>query len=54
MAKVQNAHEVQRLWPDRSPVRSVPIIHAILKKYRKYRQHGTSLHKNKVNSGRYF
>ena len=34
-------------------VRRVPTIHAILKNYRKYRQHGTSLNKNKVNSGRY-
>ena len=53
MAKVQNAHAVQRLWSNRSPVRRVPTIHAILKNYRKYRQHCTSLNKNKVNSGRY-
>ena len=47
IAKVQNAHTVQRLWPNRSPVKRVPTIHAILKNYRKYRQHGTSLNKNK-------
>ena len=28
-------------------------VHAILKNYRKYRQHGTSLNRNKVNSRRY-
>ena len=45
---MQTVHEVQRLWPiNRWPVRRVPTIHAILKKYRKYRQHGTSLNKNK-------
>ena len=54
MVKMQNAHAVQRLWPNHSPVRKVPTIYAILKNYRKYRQHGTSLNKNKVNSGIYF
>ena len=29
----------------------VPTILAILKNQRKYRQHGTNLNKNKVNSG---
>ena len=53
MSKVQTVHAVQRLWPNRWPVRRVPTILAILKNYRKYRQHGTSLNKNKVNSGRY-
>ena len=53
MARVQTAHAVQRLWPNRWPVRRVPAIHAILKNDRKYRQHGTSLNSNKVNSGRY-
>ena len=53
MARVQNAHAVQRLWPNCWPGRRVPTIHAILKNYRKYRQHGTSLNRNKVNSGRY-
>ena len=52
-ARVQNAQAVQRLWPNRWPVRRVPAIHAILKNYRKYRQHSTSLNKNKANSGRY-
>ena len=47
MAGVQTAHAVQRLWPNHWPVRRVPIIYAILKKHRKYRQHGTSLKKNK-------
>ena len=42
-ATVQNAHAVERLWPNRWPVRRVPTTHAILKHYRKYRQHGTSL-----------
>ena len=42
-----------RMWPDRWPGRRVPTIHAIVKNYRKYRQHGTSLNRNKVNSGRY-
>ena len=46
-------HAVQRLWPNNWPVRRVPTILAILKNYRKYGQHGTSLNKNKVNSGRY-
>ena len=50
---VQTAHAVKRLWRNRWPVRRVPTIHAILKNYRKYRQHGTSLNENKVNSGRY-
>ena len=53
MARVQNAHAVQRVWPNRWPVRRVPTIHAIIKNYRKYRQHYTILNKNKVNSGRY-
>ena len=53
MSKVQTVHAVQRLWPNRWPVRKVPTILAILKNYRKYRQHGTSLNKNKVNSGNY-
>ena len=53
MAGVQNTHAVQRLWPNRWPGRRVPTIHAILKYYRKYRQHGTSLNRNKVNSGRH-
>ena len=53
MARVQNAHAVQRLWPNCWPGRRVPTIHAILKNYRKYRQHGTSLNRNKVNSGRH-
>ena len=44
MARVLAAHAIQRLWP----VRRVPIIHAILKNYRKYRQHGTILKSNKV------
>ena len=53
MARVQTVHAVQRLWPNRWPVRRVLTILAILKNYRKYmyRQHGISL--NKVNSGRY-
>ena len=53
MARVQNAHAVQRLWPNHWPGKIVPTIHEILKNYRKYRQHGNSLNKNKVNSGRY-
>ena len=47
MARLQNAHAVQRLWPNRWPGRRVPTIHAILKNYIKYRQHGTSLNRNK-------
>ena len=47
MARVRNAHAVQRLWPNCWPVRRVPTIPAILKNYRKYMQHGTSLNKNK-------
>ena len=53
MSKVQTVHAVQRLWPNRCPVRRVPTILVILKNHRKYRQHGTCLNKNKVNSGRY-
>ena len=53
MVSVQKAHPVQRLWPNSWPDRRVPPIHAILKNYRKYRQHGTILNRNKVNSGRY-
>ena len=53
LLRVQTAHAVRRLWPNRWPVRRLPTIHAILKSYRKYRQHGTSLNRNKVNSGRY-
>ena len=44
--RVQNAHAVPRLWPDRWPGRRLPTIHAILKNYRKYRQHGTSINRN--------
>ena len=50
MSRVQTVHEVQRLWPNRWPVRRVPTILAIFKNYRKYRQHDTSQNKNKVNS----
>ena len=53
MVRVQNAHAVQILWPKCWPGRRVPTIHAILKNYRKYMQHGTSLNRNKVHSGRY-
>ena len=49
MARVQNAHAVQRLWPNCWPGRRVPTTHAILKNYRKYRQHGTGLNRNNVN-----
>ena len=38
MARVQTVHAVQRLWPNRWPVRGVPTILVILKNYRKYRQ----------------
>ena len=37
MVRVQNAHAVQRLWPNCWPGRRVPAIHVILKNYRKYR-----------------
>ena len=53
MSRVQTVHAVQRLWPNHWPVRKVSTILVILKNVRKYRQHGTSLNKNKVNSGRY-
>ena len=47
MARVQTVHAAQRLWPNCWPFRRVPTILAILKNYRKYRQHGTSLNKIK-------
>ena len=47
MVRVQNAYAVQRLWPNCWPGRRVPTIHAILKNYRKYMQHGTSLNRHK-------
>ena len=47
MSRVQTVRAVQRLWPSRWPVRKVPTILAILKNYRKYKQHSTSLNKNK-------
>ena len=47
MVRVQNAHAVQRLWPNHWPGERVPSIRAILKNYIKYRQHGTSLNRNK-------
>ena len=53
MARVQTVYAVQSLWPNRLPARRVPTILVILKNYRKYRQHGTSLNKNKINSERY-
>ena len=53
MARVQNAHAVQRLRLNCWRGRRVPTIHAILNNYKKYRHHGTSLNRNKVNSGRY-
>ena len=34
MARVQNAHAVQRLWPNCWPGRRVAAIHAMLKNYR--------------------
>ena len=46
MARVQNAHTVQRLGPHCWPGRRAPTIHAILKNYRKYMQLGTSLNKD--------
>ena len=51
MERVQNAHAVQRLGPNRWPGRRVPTVHATLKNYKIYRQHGTGLNRNKVNSG---
>ena len=45
--EMENAHAVQRLWSNRWPGKRVPTIHAILKNYRIYRQHGTSLNRNK-------
>ena len=33
MARVQNAHAGQRLWPNRRLGKRVPTIHAILKNY---------------------
>ena len=45
MVRVQTVHAVQRLWPNRWPVRRVPAILEMLKNYRKYRQYGTSLSK---------
>ena len=53
IARVQNAHAVQRLWSNLWPGKILPKIHAVFKNYRKYRQHCTSLNRNKVNSGRY-
>ena len=47
MAGMQNVHEIQRLWRNCCSVRRVPIIHAILKNYKKYRQHGTGPNRNK-------
>ena len=47
MARVQTVHAAQRLLPNCWPVRRVPTILGILKNYRKCRQHGTSLNKNK-------
>ena len=35
MARVQNAHAVQRLWPNRWRVRRVLTIRVILKNYKK-------------------
>ena len=37
MARVQTVHVVQKLGPNRWPVRRVPTVLAILKNYRKYR-----------------
>ena len=50
MERVQSANAVQGLWPNCWPGTRVPTIHAILENYNKYRQHGTSLNRNKVNS----
>ena len=47
IVRVQNAHAVQRLWPNCWSGKRVPTTHAILKNYRKYSQHGTSLNRNK-------
>ena len=47
MARVQNAHAVQKLWPNCWAGRRVPTIDAILNNYRKHMQHGTSLNRNK-------
>ena len=53
MARVLTGDAVQRLWPNRWPVRRVPAILTILENYRKYRQYAISLNKDEVNSGRY-
>ena len=50
MSRVQIVYEVQRLSPNRWPVRRVSTILAILKNYRKYRQDDTSQNKNNLNS----
>ena len=46
MARVQNVHAVQRLWPNFWSGRRIPTIPALLKNYRKYRQYVTSLNRN--------
>ena len=53
IARVQTVHAVQSRWLNHWHVRRVLTIIAILKNYRKYRPHGTSLNKNKVKSERY-
>ena len=52
MARIDNAHQVRRSWADQWPGVPAPAVKNILANYRKYKEHGTSLNRNKENSGR--
>ncbi len=52
MVRINNAHQVRRSWVDHWPGIPAPAVKNILANYKKYKEHGTSLNRNKENSGR--
>ena len=52
MAREYSPTRVKRNWLQHFPAVPQPSLKAIKKHYEKYRQHGTSLNRNKGNSGR--
>ena len=52
MARVRNAAQVRRGWANQWPGAPTPTARAILYNYRKYQEYGTSLNRQRENSGR--
>ena len=52
MARLGNAKAVQRSWLNRWPGINAPTARMIRQNFKKYSDHGTSLNRNRGNSGR--